>query len=69
MKIWLTLNDAVEYLNLSERKIRNLVKEGKLRASKPEKKLLFHKIWLDAYVMNMGTRLSKTQRRELEELS
>ncbi len=69
MKVWFTLLDAVEYLNLSERKIRNLVKEGRMRASQPEKKLLFHKNWLDAYVMNMGTRLTLTQKRELEELS
>ncbi len=69
MKIWYTLLDAVEYLCLSERKIRTLVKEGRLRASQPEKKLLFHKSWLDAYAMNMGTRLTPTQKRELEDLS
>lgn len=69
MKVWYTLSDAVKYLNLSDKKIRNLVKEGKLRVSQPEKKLLFHKTWLDAYMMKMGTRLTPTQKRELEELS
>jgi len=69
MKVWYTLLDTVEYLNLSEKKIRTLVKSKKIRASQPEKKLLFHKTWLDAYVMNMGTRLTPTQKRELEELS
>jgi|SaaInlStandDraft_4_1057021.scaffolds.fasta_scaffold414097_1 excisionase family DNA binding protein len=63
------MSDAVKYLNLSDKKIRNLVKEGRLRVSQPEKKLLFHKTWLDAYMMEMGTRLTPTQKRELEELS
>ena len=69
MKFWYTMSDAVKYLNLSDKKIRNLVKEGRLRVSQPEKKLLFHKTWLDAYMMEMGTRLTPTQKRELEELS
>jgi len=69
MNKWYTLSEACEYVGLKERTVRKLVKEGKLRYSKPSMKLLFQKRWLDAYVMNMGTRLTPTQKRELEDLS
>ena len=69
MRQWYTLSEASDYIGLKERTVRKLMKEGKLRYSQPSRKLLIHKKWLDAYAMSMGTRLTPTQKRELEELS
>jgi len=69
MKVWYTLAEACEYMGLKERKIRNLTKEGRLRYTKPDKKFMFHKNWIDAYLLDMGTRLTPTQKKELADLS
>jgi len=68
-KIWFTLADACEYLNLKERTVRNLLRTGKLKYTRPSKKIAIHRKWLDGYQMNFGAKLTPGQRRELENLN
>jgi len=65
---WLTANQAADYLNISERTLRKLCKEGSVKYAQPGKKYFFHPSWLNAWVLGYGKRLTPTQRKEVEEL-
>ena len=65
---WLTANQAAEYLNISERTLRKLCKEGSVKYAQPGKKYFFHPSWLNAWVLGYGKRLTPTQRKEVDEL-
>lgn len=49
-KKWLTLNEAAEYLRISERNLRNLTKSNKIPFYKPEGKILFKTAELDKFI-------------------
>jgi excisionase family DNA binding protein len=65
---WLSTVQATDHLKITDRTLRNLCKNGKLKYVQPGKKLLFRKSWLDAYALGFGKRLTPSERRELEEL-
>ncbi|RZD16600.1 MAG: DNA-binding protein [Candidatus Acididesulfobacter guangdongensis] len=49
-KKWLTLNEAAEYLRISDRNLRKLAKNSKLPFYKLEGKILFKVSELDKYI-------------------
>jgi excisionase family DNA binding protein len=49
-KKWLTLNEAAEYLRISDRNLRKLTKNNKIPFYKLEGKILFKIIELDKYI-------------------
>jgi excisionase family DNA binding protein len=51
-KKYLTLQEAAEYLRVSERNLRNIVKSNKIPFYKPEGKILFKVSELDKYIEN-----------------
>ena len=67
---WLTASQAADFLNISERTLRKLCKEGSIKYALPGKgkKYYFHPSWLNAWVLGYGKRLTPTQRKEVEEL-
>jgi len=66
---WISATQSAAYLNISDRTLRNLCKEGKLKYCQPGRKLLFHQRFLDSWVLGYGKRLTPSERKELEELS
>ena len=49
-KKWLTLNEAAEYLRISERNLRGLIKQNKVPFYKLEGKILFKTSELDNFI-------------------
>ncbi len=66
---WLNAKESRIYINVSDRTLRSLCKNGRVKYAQPSKKLMFRKSWLDAYILGFGKRLTPTERKELEELS
>lgn len=51
MSDWLNLPEAADYTRLRESTLRSLVRNKKLRCSRPAKgELVFHTDWLDEYL-------------------
>jgi len=67
---WLSSKEAAEHLNISDRTLRKLCKNGKLKYTQmgEGRSLRFRTSWLDAYVLGYGKKLTPTERRELEDL-
>ncbi len=66
---WLSSSQAAGHLKISDRTLRKVCKNGKLKYAQVGKLLRFRTCWLDAFALGFGKRLSPSERRELEELS
>jgi excisionase family DNA binding protein len=66
---WMSAKQSADYIGVTDRTLRNLCKIGKIKYTKPSKKLMFRKSWLDRYMLGFGKRITPTERKELEELS
>jgi len=66
---WMSAKQSADYIKVSDRTLRALCKSGRLKYVQPSKKLIFRRSWLDSYMLGYGTRLTPTEKKELEELS
>ncbi len=66
---WFTVQAVSDYLNLSTKSIRMMIKTGQLKSTKPQGKILVHRKWADSWAMNFGKKLTPNQQRELETLN
>lgn len=67
---WYNISQAAEYLSCSTRTVQRLVQAGRLKYHRPHgrRRMLFHRKYLDAYLLGYGTRISPSQRRQIENL-
>ena len=47
---WLDINEAVDYISVSQSTIRRAVRKGELKVSKATGKLLFRVEWIDRWL-------------------
>jgi excisionase family DNA binding protein len=48
---WLDVGEAAEYLRCSRQRVYDLTSTGRLRVAKDGTRSLFHRQWLDAYLL------------------
>lgn len=71
---WFNMKEAAEYLHLSQTKVRALVHENKIghtriNSSNENSKIMFHQLWLDAYILGYGNALTPKEAERLHYLS
>ncbi|MBT4944545.1 MAG: hypothetical protein HON27_00080 [Candidatus Marinimicrobia bacterium] len=68
---WLNSAEASKYINRERTVIAKLAKRRKIKFTRAPntKKLMFHRRWLDAYIMGYGPELTTEEEAELEKLN
>ena len=66
---WITIKEAVEFSGLSDSTLRRLVYSGKLQSSRETGRLLFKTKWIDKWLCFGKKRLSKKEKKKLQNIS
>ncbi len=68
---WFNSVEAASYTGRQRRKLTGLAADGRLRSVRfPEtRKVMFHRLWLDAYILGYGPELTTEEEAELERLN
>ncbi len=68
---WFNSVEAASYTGRARRKLTGLAADGRLRSVRfPEtRKVMFHRLWLDAYIMGYSPELTTEEEAELERLN
>lgn len=65
---WLSMIDATEHTAFSSRTIQRAMAKGEIRFIKVGRNIRFKKIWLDAWIMGFGSRLTASQKLILKNI-
>jgi len=66
---WLNISSASQYSHQSPRTLKRAIKMGELKGVKRHGHWMFHRTWIDRYIMFGIKRINKSEQKELEELS
>jgi len=68
---WFDSEEASRYINRPRRALTSLAKNGGIQSTRIPKtrKLIFHRLWLDAYLMGYGAEPTTEEEAELERLN
>ena len=65
---WYTIGEAADFLQLSPTTIRRKIKSRKIKYTKPGGKLMFHRSWLTAFLLEFPIKLTRRHKETIADL-